>query len=188
MTMLARLAFRSNLRQTNLQGDLKEPACIQSLNVEPRINGKNQALKTLASFLSRQLQGEMEDIWHKHHLQLMKISSTLIGMGFSFQLFRAVLYIGSSKIWSKSLLDQSVIFLFTLFQHKLLLNSLIFLLHHLIVQYSALIHSRGHRGSLIELINQKEVVGDLFNQLRLALQRRSQGRPAQVSFGSLIFL
>lgn len=46
-------------------------------------------------------------------------------------------------------------------------------------EYSALIHSRGHRASLIELINQKEVVGDLFNQLRLALQRRSQGRPAQ---------
>lgn len=54
------------------------------------------------------------------------------------------------------------------------------------MQYSALIHSRGHRASLIELINQKEVVGDLFNQLRLALQRRTQGRPAQVSFGSLI--
>lgn len=33
---------------------------------------------------------------------------------------------------------------------------------------------------LIELINQKEIVGDLFNQLRLALQRRSKGRPAQV--------
>lgn len=34
----------------------------------------------------------------------------------------------------------------------------------------------------MELINQKEVVGDLFNQLRLALQRRTKGRPAQVSF------
>lgn len=44
----------------------------------------------------------------------------------------------------------------------------------------ALIGSRGHREELIELINQKEVVGDLFNQLRLALQRRSKGRPAQV--------
>ncbi|XP_042055138.1 5'-nucleotidase domain-containing protein 4-like isoform X1 [Salvia splendens] len=46
-------------------------------------------------------------------------------------------------------------------------------------EYSALIRSRGHRATLIELINQKEVVGDLFNQLRLALQRRSKGRPAQ---------
>ena len=50
------------------------------------------------------------------------------------------------------------------------------------MQYRALIRSRAHRGSLIELINQKEVVGDLFNQLRLALQRRTKGRPAQVSF------
>ena len=48
------------------------------------------------------------------------------------------------------------------------------------LQYMALIGSRGHREELIELINQKEVVGDLFNQLRLALQRRSKGRPAQV--------
>ncbi|KAJ6719929.1 5'-NUCLEOTIDASE DOMAIN-CONTAINING [Salix purpurea] len=46
-------------------------------------------------------------------------------------------------------------------------------------EYSALIHSRGHRATLIELINQKEVVGDHFNQLRLALQRRNTGRPAQ---------
>lgn len=46
-------------------------------------------------------------------------------------------------------------------------------------EYCALIRSRAHRGSLIELINQKEVVGDLFNQLRLALQRRTKGRPAQ---------
>ncbi|KAF5738804.1 putative cytosolic purine 5-nucleotidase [Tripterygium wilfordii] len=46
-------------------------------------------------------------------------------------------------------------------------------------EYSALIGSQGHRAGLIELINQKEVVGDLFNQLRLALQRRSKGRPAQ---------
>ncbi|KAK7838880.1 cytosolic purine 5'-nucleotidase [Quercus suber] len=37
----------------------------------------------------------------------------------------------------------------------------------------------GRRASLIELINQKEVVGDLFNQLRLALQRRTRERPAQ---------
>ncbi|KAB1206184.1 Cytosolic purine 5'-nucleotidase [Morella rubra] len=46
-------------------------------------------------------------------------------------------------------------------------------------EYGALIHSQGHRASLIELVNQKEVVGDLFNQLRLALQRRIKERPAQ---------
>ncbi|KAJ9546303.1 hypothetical protein OSB04_018846 [Centaurea solstitialis] len=46
-------------------------------------------------------------------------------------------------------------------------------------EYNALIHSREHRARLVELINQKEVVGDLFNQLRLALQRRNKGRPAQ---------
>ncbi|KEH32385.1 cytosolic purine 5-nucleotidase [Medicago truncatula] len=46
-------------------------------------------------------------------------------------------------------------------------------------EYSALIRCRGDRESLVELINQKEVVGDLFNQLRLALQRRSKDRPAQ---------
>lgn len=46
-------------------------------------------------------------------------------------------------------------------------------------EYTALIRSRGHRASLIELINQKEIVGDLFNQLRLALQRRMKNRPAQ---------
>ncbi|XP_056841679.1 uncharacterized protein LOC108837924 isoform X2 [Raphanus sativus] len=44
---------------------------------------------------------------------------------------------------------------------------------------TALICSRGHREELIELQNRKEVVGDLFNQIRLALQRRSKGRPAQ---------
>ncbi|TYJ45602.1 hypothetical protein E1A91_A02G068200v1 [Gossypium mustelinum] len=46
-------------------------------------------------------------------------------------------------------------------------------------EYRALIHSRGPRATVVELINQKEVVGDLFNQLRLALQRRTEGRPAQ---------
>ncbi|BAT76979.1 hypothetical protein VIGAN_01505600 [Vigna angularis var. angularis] len=46
-------------------------------------------------------------------------------------------------------------------------------------EYNALIGSRSYRESLVELINQKEVVGDLFNQLRLALQRRSKDRPAQ---------
>ncbi|XP_075476411.1 uncharacterized protein LOC142517833 [Primulina tabacum] len=46
-------------------------------------------------------------------------------------------------------------------------------------EYNALINSRSHRAMLIELINQKEIVGDIFNQLRLALQRRSTGRPAQ---------
>ncbi|XP_058076674.1 uncharacterized protein LOC131225207 [Magnolia sinica] len=46
-------------------------------------------------------------------------------------------------------------------------------------EFNALIHSRGHRAALIELMRQKESVGELFNQLRLALQRRSNGRPAQ---------
>ncbi|XP_026446408.1 5'-nucleotidase domain-containing protein 4-like [Papaver somniferum] len=46
-------------------------------------------------------------------------------------------------------------------------------------EYTALISSRGQRAALVELINQKELVGDLFNQLRLALQRRTKGRPAQ---------
>ncbi|RVW55922.1 Cytosolic purine 5'-nucleotidase [Vitis vinifera] len=46
-------------------------------------------------------------------------------------------------------------------------------------EYNALIRSSSHRATLIDLINQKEVVGDLFNQLRLALQRRTKGRPAQ---------
>ncbi|XP_009630701.1 uncharacterized protein [Nicotiana tomentosiformis] len=46
-------------------------------------------------------------------------------------------------------------------------------------EYNALIHSQQHRATLIDLINQKEVLGDLFNQLRLALQRRTMGRPAQ---------
>ncbi|PWA68281.1 5'-nucleotidase domain-containing protein 4 [Artemisia annua] len=46
-------------------------------------------------------------------------------------------------------------------------------------EYNALIHSREHRARLVELLNQKEVIGDLFNQLRLALQRRNMGRPAQ---------
>ncbi|KAJ8766445.1 hypothetical protein K2173_022504 [Erythroxylum novogranatense] len=46
-------------------------------------------------------------------------------------------------------------------------------------EYNALINGRGHRAALVELINRKEVVGDLFNQLRLALQRRTKNRPAQ---------
>lgn len=46
-------------------------------------------------------------------------------------------------------------------------------------EFNALIHSQGHKEALIKLIQQKEVVGDLFNQLRLALQRRTKGRPAQ---------
>ncbi|KAF3620456.1 putative PTI1-like tyrosine-protein kinase 3-like isoform X1 [Capsicum annuum] len=46
-------------------------------------------------------------------------------------------------------------------------------------EYNALIHSQQERATLIDLINQKEVLGDLFNQLRLALQRRTAGRPAQ---------
>ncbi|XP_024383280.1 uncharacterized protein [Physcomitrium patens] len=43
----------------------------------------------------------------------------------------------------------------------------------------ALAHGKDHRVKLIELMNQKEAVGDVFNQLRLALQRRTAGRPAQ---------
>ncbi|WCJ23198.1 HAD-superfamily hydrolase subfamily IG 5'-nucleotidase [Euphorbia peplus] len=46
-------------------------------------------------------------------------------------------------------------------------------------EYTALIHSRGHRDALVDLINRKEIAGDLFNQLRLALQRRIKERPAQ---------
>lgn len=46
-------------------------------------------------------------------------------------------------------------------------------------EYNALIHSQQERATLIDLINKKEVLGDLFNQLRLALQRRTEGRPAQ---------
>ncbi|KAI9123271.1 hypothetical protein K1719_006160 [Acacia pycnantha] len=46
-------------------------------------------------------------------------------------------------------------------------------------EYNALIQSHSHRRRLVELVNQKEIVGDLFNQLRLALQRRIHSRPAQ---------
>lgn len=46
-------------------------------------------------------------------------------------------------------------------------------------EFNALIQSRSHRAALIELVQQKDVVGDLFNQLRLALQRRTYNRPAQ---------
>lgn len=48
------------------------------------------------------------------------------------------------------------------------------------LQVLALAYGRDHRTKLIELMNQKEAVGDVFNQLRLALQRRTAGRPAQV--------
>ncbi|XP_076941158.1 uncharacterized protein LOC143610612 isoform X2 [Bidens hawaiensis] len=47
-------------------------------------------------------------------------------------------------------------------------------------EYNALICGREHRAMIVELMNQKEVVGDLFNQFRLALQRRNTGRPAQI--------
>lgn len=50
------------------------------------------------------------------------------------------------------------------------------------LQVKALAYGRDHRTKLIELMNQKEAVGDVFNQLRLALQRRTAGRPAQVRF------
>uniref|UniRef100_A0A1D1YCH6 Cytosolic purine 5'-nucleotidase n=1 Tax=Anthurium amnicola TaxID=1678845 RepID=A0A1D1YCH6_9ARAE len=46
-------------------------------------------------------------------------------------------------------------------------------------EFNALIHGQSDRTELIELMCQKEIVGDLFNQLRLALQRRTKGRPAQ---------
>ncbi|MQM06308.1 hypothetical protein Taro_039128 [Colocasia esculenta] len=46
-------------------------------------------------------------------------------------------------------------------------------------EFNALNHGQGHRTDLIKLIHQKEIVGDLFNQLRLALQRRTKERPAQ---------
>lgn len=69
--------------------------------------------------------------------------------------------------------------------HKYLQHPcLVIFLLYLILQYNALIHSRDQRTMLIELINQKEVVGDVFNQLRLALQRRTTGRPAQVIYAT----
>lgn len=46
-------------------------------------------------------------------------------------------------------------------------------------EFNALICSRGHRIDLIDLIHQKEIVGDSFNQLRLCLQRKTKERPAQ---------
>ncbi|KAL2630442.1 hypothetical protein R1flu_015128 [Riccia fluitans] len=46
-------------------------------------------------------------------------------------------------------------------------------------EVKALAYGRDHRAKLIELMNQKEIVGDVFNQLRLARQRQSAGRAAQ---------
>ncbi|KAJ4769319.1 5-nucleotidase [Rhynchospora pubera] len=46
-------------------------------------------------------------------------------------------------------------------------------------EFNAIIKSQGHKSALIKLIQQKEIVGDLFDQLRLALQRRQHFRPAQ---------
>ncbi|WVZ59150.1 hypothetical protein U9M48_009342 [Paspalum notatum var. saurae] len=46
-------------------------------------------------------------------------------------------------------------------------------------EFDALVQSYGQKEKLVALIQQKEIVGDLFNQLRLALQRRSNSRPAQ---------
>ncbi|GAQ79423.1 haloacid dehalogenase-like hydrolase superfamily hydrolase subfamily IG 5'-nucleotidase [Klebsormidium nitens] len=46
-------------------------------------------------------------------------------------------------------------------------------------EVDALACGRAHRERLVQLMNQKERVGDLFNQLRLALQRRGNGRDAQ---------
>jgi hypothetical protein len=50
----------------------------------------------------------------------------------------------------------------------------------LYLQFNALIQSHTQKEKLVTLIEQKEIVGDLFNQLRLALQRRTNSRPAQV--------
>jgi len=49
----------------------------------------------------------------------------------------------------------------------------------LYLQFDALVQSHGQKEKLVALIQQKEIVGDLFNQLRLAQQRRSNSRPAQ---------
>ncbi|XP_039846900.1 5'-nucleotidase domain-containing protein 4-like isoform X1 [Panicum virgatum] len=46
-------------------------------------------------------------------------------------------------------------------------------------EFDALVQSHGQKEKLVALIQQKEIVGDLFNQLRLAQQRRSNSRPAQ---------
>ncbi|KAK8939568.1 hypothetical protein KSP40_PGU018632 [Platanthera guangdongensis] len=46
-------------------------------------------------------------------------------------------------------------------------------------EFNALAYGRGLRTALVKLMHQKEVMGDLFNQLRLALQRRTKNRPAQ---------
>ncbi|XP_048562934.1 5'-nucleotidase domain-containing protein 4 isoform X1 [Triticum urartu] len=46
-------------------------------------------------------------------------------------------------------------------------------------EFDALIKSHAQKEKLVTLIQQKEIVGDLFNQLRLALQRRTNSRPAQ---------
>lgn len=49
------------------------------------------------------------------------------------------------------------------------------------LQFNAIIKSHGHKSALLKLIQQKEIVGDLFNQLRLASQRREHFRPSQVN-------
>ncbi|XP_078149149.1 HAD-superfamily hydrolase, subfamily IG, 5'-nucleotidase [Carex rostrata] len=46
-------------------------------------------------------------------------------------------------------------------------------------EFNAIIKSHGHKSALLKLIQQKEIVGDLFNQLRLASQRRENCRPSQ---------
>ncbi|CAD6213077.1 unnamed protein product [Miscanthus lutarioriparius] len=46
-------------------------------------------------------------------------------------------------------------------------------------EFDVLVKSHDQKEKLVTLIQQKESVGDLFNQLRLALQRRSNSRPAQ---------
>lgn len=52
----------------------------------------------------------------------------------------------------------------------------------------ALEYGREHRKKLIELMKQKELVGDAFNQLRLALQRRTKDCAAQVELNHSVLV
>lgn len=55
-----------------------------------------------------------------------------------------------------------------------------------VLQVRAMARGRSDRAKLLDLMNKKEVVGDVFNQLRLAMLRRSHSRPAQVFFKFLL--
>ncbi|KAG0554463.1 hypothetical protein KC19_12G093800 [Ceratodon purpureus] len=50
----------------------------------------------------------------------------------------------------------------------------------------AMARGRSHRSKLLDLMNKKEVVGDVFNQLRLAMLRRSHSRPAQTAAATVV--